>query len=224
MFIKLTRLNGAPLWLNPDFIMRIEPWKNGALVVPAGDDLDYEVRETPAQLIDQLGLMPPVRTAAPAPAPVAVPAPAPTPAPAPAPVAASAVEAAPAEPEPEAPKKRTRKTSSTKKSTKKAASESVAEAPAEPAPAPAPAPAPTEPSVSISVTPAASAPASSEEDIVAATAARLKKHGCKSEKKILNSLKSMFRRKSDEEIVGLLQQMEDRGLVTLDDNGHATFA
>ena len=66
--------------------------------------------------------------------------------------------------------------------------------------------------------------ASDGEDIVAATATRLKRHGCKSEKRILNSLKSMFRRKSDEEIVALLQQMEDRGLVTLDDNGHATFA
>lgn len=46
MFIKLTRLDNSPIWLNASFIVTVEPRKGGGtIVVPIGDGLDYEVRE-----------------------------------------------------------------------------------------------------------------------------------------------------------------------------------
>ena len=35
MFIKLTKTDGTPVWLNPEFIVRIEPWKKGSAVAAA---------------------------------------------------------------------------------------------------------------------------------------------------------------------------------------------
>ncbi len=55
MFTKLTRINGSPVWLNASFIVTIEPGRQGgSIVVPIGDGLDYEVRETPAQVLSLL--------------------------------------------------------------------------------------------------------------------------------------------------------------------------
>lgn len=46
MFIKLTKLDNSPIWLNASFIVTVEPRKGGgSIVVPIGDGLDYEVRE-----------------------------------------------------------------------------------------------------------------------------------------------------------------------------------
>ena len=48
MFIKLTRTDGRPIWINPEFIVTVEGRKDGgSIVVPAGDGLDYDVRESP---------------------------------------------------------------------------------------------------------------------------------------------------------------------------------
>ena len=48
MFIKLTRTDGRPIWINPEFIVTVEGRKDGgAIVVPAGDGLDYDVKESP---------------------------------------------------------------------------------------------------------------------------------------------------------------------------------
>ncbi len=56
MFTKLTRINGSPVWLNASFVVTIEPGRQGgSIVVPIGDGLDYEVRETPAQVLSLLG-------------------------------------------------------------------------------------------------------------------------------------------------------------------------
>ena len=46
MFIKLTKKDGNPIWINSGFIVTMEPVRSGGtIVVPFGDGLDYEVRE-----------------------------------------------------------------------------------------------------------------------------------------------------------------------------------
>ena len=56
MFIKLTRFDNRSVWLNASFIVTVEPRRdgNGAVVVPIGDGLDYDVRETPAEVLRML--------------------------------------------------------------------------------------------------------------------------------------------------------------------------
>jgi len=55
MFIKLTKLDNTPIWLNASFIVTVEPRRGGgSIVVPIGDGLDYEVRETTEQVLDLL--------------------------------------------------------------------------------------------------------------------------------------------------------------------------
>lgn len=69
MFIKLTRLDNSPIWLNAAFIVTVEPRKGGgAIVVPIGDGLDYEVRETAEAVLGMLGDAP-TPTVVPVPAP-----------------------------------------------------------------------------------------------------------------------------------------------------------
>ena len=69
MFVKLTRLDSSPIWINASFVVTIEPRKGGgAVVVPIGDGLDYDVRESPEAVLALLA-------GAPAPAVVPVPAP-----------------------------------------------------------------------------------------------------------------------------------------------------
>ena len=56
MFIKLTRTDGRPIWINPEFIVTVEGRKDGgSIVVPGGDGLDYDVRESPQAVIDMCG-------------------------------------------------------------------------------------------------------------------------------------------------------------------------
>lgn len=69
MFIRLTRLDSTPIWINASFVVTVEPRKGGgSVVVPIGDGLDYDVKETPESVLALLG-------DAPAPAVVPVPAP-----------------------------------------------------------------------------------------------------------------------------------------------------
>lgn len=56
MFIKLTKLDGSPIWLNSVFVVTVEPRKGGgSVVVPVGDGLDYDVREAPEAVLAALG-------------------------------------------------------------------------------------------------------------------------------------------------------------------------
>lgn len=56
MFIRLTRLDNSPIWLNAAFIVTVEPRKGGgSVVVPVGDGLDYDVREMPEAVLALLG-------------------------------------------------------------------------------------------------------------------------------------------------------------------------
>lgn len=67
MFIKLTKLDGLPIWINSTFVVTVEPRKGGgSVVVPVGDGLDYDVRESPEKVLALLG-------DAPAPAVVPIP-------------------------------------------------------------------------------------------------------------------------------------------------------
>jgi len=69
MYIKLTRLDNSPIWINAAFVVTVEPRRGGgSIVVPIGDGLDYDVRETTDQVLAML-------CDAPAPAVVPVPAP-----------------------------------------------------------------------------------------------------------------------------------------------------
>ena len=56
MYIKLTRFDNRPVWLNAAFIVTVEPRRdgNGAVVVPIGDGLDYDVRESPDEVLRML--------------------------------------------------------------------------------------------------------------------------------------------------------------------------
>lgn len=59
MFIQLTRLDQTPIWLNAAFIVTVEPRKDGgSIVVPVGDGLDYDVRESPEAVLALLGNAP----------------------------------------------------------------------------------------------------------------------------------------------------------------------
>ena len=54
-FVRLTRLDGSPIWLNASFVVTVEPRKGGGtVVVPIGDGLDYDVRETPEAVLAHL--------------------------------------------------------------------------------------------------------------------------------------------------------------------------
>ena len=55
-FIKLTRFDNKPVWLNAGFIVTVEPRREGvgAVVVPIGDGLDYDVRESPDDILKML--------------------------------------------------------------------------------------------------------------------------------------------------------------------------
>ena len=222
MFIKLTKTDGTPVWLNPEFIVRIEPWKKGSAVAAAGDG-DFEVMEDPRAILALAGgvrVADSIREGR-APArpstgetpvvPVAAPATGETPV---VPVAENATGEMPVVPvaenatgeTPVVPVRKTR-------SRKKAATE-PAPAP-EPAPQPAPAPEPS-PAPADNLFPQAP-------DEVAVAAAILKKNRCRSRKRIENTIKSMNPKMSMADARALLAQMEARGLVLIDAQGHATF-
>ena len=201
MFVKLTRTDGTPVWLNPDFIVRVEPWKKGSAVAAAGDG-DFEVMEDPRTIIALAGG---VRVAQ---APKGEGRASARPATGETPVAPE-VQAATGE-TPVVPVRKTR-------SRKKAVSEPApASTPApEPAPAPEPVPEPT-PESANNLFP-------QPPDEVAVAAAILKKQRCRSRKRIQNTIKSMNPKMSMDAARALLEQMEARGFVLIDAQGHATF-
>ena len=205
MFIKLTRFDNRPVWLNAAFIVTVEPRRdgNGAVVVPIGDGLDYDVRERPEEVLRMLD-------GCPAPKVVPVPvsdcltkrpedvSPEPEPEPRkpaepkpaePKPVEEKPVEPKPAEPKPEGevaddgekPKKRTTRTRAKKPAAAKK------EKPAK------------KPALELS-----------GEDVV-----RLQKLSPKSVAKLKNTLASQFRVSDVSETVAAL---EAKGVLTLDGN------
>ena len=212
MFIKLTKTDGTPVWMNPEFIVRFEPWKKGSAVAVAGDG-DFEVMEDTRTILAMAGGVrvaqaPKGEGRAPArPAtgetPVVPVAPAATGETPVVPVASPATGETPVVP--------VRKTRSRKKAT------------SEPTPKPTPAPTP-EPVPEPEPAPAPAANLFPEPpDEVAVAAAILKKHRCRSRKRIQNTIKSLNPKMSMEAARALLEQMEARGFVVIDEQGHATF-
>lgn len=62
MFIRLTRTDGLPIWINASFVVTVEPTRSGgSVVVPIGDGLDYDVREAPESVLALLDEAPPAR-------------------------------------------------------------------------------------------------------------------------------------------------------------------
>ncbi len=70
MFVRFTRLDNSPVWLNAAFVVTVEPRRDGgSIVVPIGDGLDYDVKESPEQVLAMLANVP---------VPAVVPVPSPT--------------------------------------------------------------------------------------------------------------------------------------------------
>ena len=62
MFIRLTRTDGQPIWINASFVVTVEPARSGgSVVVPIGDGLDYDVKETPETVLALLDEAPPAK-------------------------------------------------------------------------------------------------------------------------------------------------------------------
>lgn len=53
MFVQFTKKDGMPVWINANFVVTVESVRTGgAIVVPVGDGLDYEVREEPEKVVE----------------------------------------------------------------------------------------------------------------------------------------------------------------------------
>ena len=205
MFIKLTKTDGTPVWLNPEFIVRIEAWKKGSAVAAAGDG-DFEVMEDPRAILALAGGTPAGR--------------------------AGETPATPIKEEPattvevEAHKRKTR----TRRKAEEAPPAEVAQVPVadatstpEPTPASVPEPASEQAPEPAPASDSADNLFPEPPDEVAVAAAILKKHRCRSRKRIQNTIKSLNPKMSMEAARALLEQMEARGFVIIDAQGHATF-
>ena len=218
MFIKLTKTDGTAVWLNPDFIVRIEAWKKGSAVAAAGDG-DFEVMEDPRAILEMAGGVaggtPATTFAGKMPA---------TPIKGESATPIKGEPATPIEGEPATPIKEVPPVRKTR-GRKKAAAEPAPEPAPESVPAPAPEPVPVpEPAPEPAPAPAPAANLFPEPpDEVAVAAAILKKNRCRSRKRIQNTIKSMNPKMSMDGARKLLEQMEARGFVIIDAQGHATF-
>lgn len=203
MFIRLTRTDGLPIWLNASFIVTVEPTKTGgSIVVPIGDGLDYDVREAPESVLALLNEAPPARVV-PVPPPKAL-------TPTPDDVSPDVgfrrgeddpekEEDAESEPNP-AEKKKTRRKRS-------------------PAAKPKDAPAPEKPAA-----PAAPAvPAEAEPEDFHKIVADLKARKCRTAKRARNAIKSYFGKTDDAEIDHIIEAMINRGYMLIGSDGHITW-
>lgn len=201
MFVKLTKSDGTSVWLNPEFIVRIESWKTGSAVAAAGDG-DFEVRETPAAI---LALCQATSVSISAQKPAEEPAKPKTRG------RRKKAETPPAEEVPVAPPP-----SETPSADEAAVAVEEPKTESEPATVPAEAPAPDVVLSADTLFPDAP-------DEISCAAAILKKNRCRSRKRILNTLKSRNPKMSMDDARSMLEQMEARGFVSIDAQGHAVF-
>ena len=201
MFVKLTKSDGTSVWLNPEFIVRIESWKTGSAVAAAGDG-DFEVRETPAAI---LALCQATSVSISAQKPAEEPAKPKTRG------RRKKAETPPAEEVPVAPPP-----SETPSADEAAVAVEEPKPESEPATVPAEAPAPDVVLSADTLFPDAP-------DEISCAAAILKKNRCRSRKRILNTLKSRNPKMSMDDARSMLEQMEARGFVSIDAQGHAVF-
>ena len=204
MYIKLTRMNGRPIWLNASFVVTVEPTPiGGAIVVPIGDGLDYEVRESPETVLALL---------ADAPAPTVVPVRPPRAlAPQPEDVSPEEEQLSDPEPEPESekpaeeakPAKRGRRrkknaeqpeTASTTDKVQTTSAEEVSRVTETPEP-------------------------EGFREIVA----DLKARKCRTGKRLRNAIKSYFKKTDELEIDYIIETMINRGYMLVGADGHVTW-
>lgn len=213
MYLKLTRIDGRPIWLNASFIVTIEPMQNGgAIVVPIGDGLDYEVRESPDAVLAMLEGAPPA-TVVPVPPPKSL---APTPKDV---TPEDSVTGGKMERKLDTPKKtvkttaKTKKTSTAaagKKKTKSEESESHSE---------------THDEKPASVAASAAEPVSAglSDDDIERIAEKLLSHKCRTEKRLRNFIKSSYKTFDETQISEVIEAMKLRGYFIVEDGGHVTW-
>ncbi len=212
MYIQLTRIDGSPIWLNASFIVTIEPTKNGgSIVVPIGDGLDYEVGES-ADAVLALLKEAPCAAVVPVPPPRSL-------APTPEDVSPGNLEANEManEQKASAPRKATRASAKAKKS----ASAGSVRKPRDDAKA--------EPPVEVQDKELAAADgvadeAAPPEDPVGQVIEKLKAHKCRTEKRLMNFIRSSHKTMSDADALEVMDALKSRGYITVEDDGHVTWA
>ena len=196
MYIKLTRMNGQPIWLNASFVVTVEPTRSGgAIVVPIGDGLDYEVRETPETVLALL---------AGTPAPAVVPVPPPR-ALAPQPEDVSPEDERPSDQEPEKPTEETKPAKRGRRRNKNAEQASTVS--------------PANTSAKESSRPTDPPEPEGFREIVA----DLKARKCRTGKRLRNAIKSYFKKTDEIEIDYIIETMINKGYMMVGADGHVTW-
>ena len=200
MYIKLTRMNGRPIWLNASFVVTVEPTPiGGAIVVPIGDGLDYEVRETPETVLALLAGAP-VPTVVPVRPPRAL---------APRPEDVSPEDERPSDPEPEQPMDEAKPTKRGRRR-KKNAEQSV--------------PASTADKVqNASAEEVSRMTETPEPEGFREIVADLKARKCRTGKRLRNAIKSYFKKTDEIEIDYIIETMINRGYMLVGADGHVTW-
>ena len=212
MYIQLTRIDGSPIWLNASFIVTIEPTKNGgSIVVPIGDGLDYEVRES-ADAVLALLKEAPCAAVVPVPPPRSL-------APTPEDVSPGSLEADELahEQKASAPKKATKASAKTKKS----ASAGSAKKPKDDAKAEPPAEVQDR---GLAAADGVADEAAPPEDPVGQIIEKLKAHKCRTEKRLMNFIRSSHKTMSDADALEVMDALKSRGYITVEGDGHVTWA
>ena len=214
MFIQLTRTDGLPIWINAAFVVTVEPLRNGgAIVVPIGDGLDYEVRESPESVLALLKDAPPAKVVPVRPPKTLTPMPDDV-----SPDVGFNYDRVAEKDEPDAPAPETTPAAEAKPAAKRGAHAPKrgrhAKKPADEAPAAGPVPEPA----------AASAPAPTpSDDEFDKIVADLKARKCRTAKRMRNAIKSFFGKTDESEIDGLLEAMINKGLLLVGGDGHVTW-
>ena len=196
MYIKLTRMNGQPIWLNASFVVTVEPTRiGGAIVVPIGDGLDYEVRETPETVLALL---------AGAPAPAVVPVRPPR-ALVPQPEDVSPEDERPSDLEPEKPMEETKPAKRGRRRKKNAEQSSTA------------------PTANTSAKEASRTTEPPEPEGFREIVADLKARKCRTGKRLRNAIKSYFKKTDEIEIDHIIETMINRGYMLVGADGHVTW-
>ena len=200
MYIKLTRMNGQPIWLNASFVVTVEPTRGGgSIVVPIGDGLDYEVRESPEAVLALL---------AGAPAPAVVPVPPPR-ALAPQPEDVSPEDERPADPEPEKPVEETKPAKRGRRRKKNVESSATAST--------------ADKTQNTSVQEVSRAPETPEPEGFKEIVADLKARKCRTGKRLRNAIKSYFKKTDETEIDHIIETMINKGYMLVGSDGHVTW-
>lgn len=216
MFIRLTRTDGLPVWLNASFIVTVEPARSGgSIVVPIGDGLDYDVKEPPETVLALLDAAPPAKVV-PVPPPKAL-----TPMPDDLSPeigfrSSDAEEAKPdALPETEktkpVAKKRTRRVKSTAAKVEKTGRVDESQPPQETASAE---------KTAESAPSAADRPLPVDFDRIVAD---LKTRKCRTAKRMRNAIKGFFGKTDETEIDAILEAMLNRGYILIGTDGHVEW-